>query len=240
MPEPIWLFCLPYAGASAAFFAQWRRGLPAAIDVRPVELPGRGARIGEAPYTDPRALTRHLADAIAGSVTGPYALFGHSLGALLAFELAHELPARGIAAPRVLFASGCAGPAVCDGAFFRRPRSDADLRAVLSAYGATPPEALADTALMALVLPVLRADFALRGAYTYAPRPALACPIQALGGSRDDIARADLEAWGRETRGPFDLALFEGDHFFIHAQRAPVLDRVGHRIGTLAQVPAAA
>lgn len=232
------LFCLPYSGASASVYARWERQLPRTIEVRPVELPGRGARMDEAPSTDPHALAAHLADEIADAIVGPYALFGHSLGALLAFEVAHVLRARGVPAPLVLFASGAEAPAVRDDADLRRPRSDAELVADLAAYGGTPHEALENPELMALVLPVLRADFLMCGAYAYdARRPALGCLVQGLGGLRDDIARADLEAWGRETAGPFDLAMFEGDHFFIHAQQERVLDLIGARIGAL--MPAA-
>ncbi len=104
-----------------------------------------------------------------------------------------------------------------------RPRSDAELIADLRGYQGTPEEALADPELMAMVLPVLRADFLLAGTYAYRPRPALACPVHVLAGTRDDLGRPALEAWGRETRGGFAIDLFEGDHFFLHSRQAEVL-----------------
>jgi len=217
------LFCLPYSGASAMIYARWRRLLPSWLAVQPVELPGRGTRMAEPLGTDPHRLAEALADEIRDGLDGPYALFGHSLGALLAFELAHALLDRGAPAPLVLFASGTEAPAVRDDRRWECPRSDAELIADLRDYQGTPEDALADAELMALVLPVLRADFLMCGAYAHQPRPALPCPVHVLGGTRDDVARPALEAWGRETAADFALDLFDGDHFFIHARQAEVL-----------------
>lgn len=104
------LLCLPYSGASAMVYSRWRRKLPAWLQVRPVELPGRGARMGDPLHTDLRGLARQLAHEQRGATQAPYALLGHSLGALVAFELAHELRALGCPAPVALFASGTAAP----------------------------------------------------------------------------------------------------------------------------------
>jgi len=216
------VFCLPYSGASAMIYARWRRALPSWA-VHPVELPGRGARSDEPLATDLRGLAALLAGEVADAIDGPYALFGHSLGGLLAFELAHALLERGVAPPLVLFASGAEAPAMRDDRHLARPRSDDELVADLRGHGGTPEEALADAELMAVVLPVLRADFMMAGAYAYRPRPVLPCPVHVLAGTRDDLDRQALEAWSRETRGGFAIDLFEGDHFFIHARQAEVL-----------------
>ncbi|MGK9171391.1 alpha/beta fold hydrolase [Inquilinus limosus] len=217
------LFCLPYSGASAMVYARWRRALPAWLAVHPVELPGRGARASEPLSTDLRRLAASLAGEVGELIDGPYALLGHSLGALLAFELTHALLERGAEPPLVLFASGSEAPAVRDDRELARPRSDAELMADLRGYRGTPEEALADAELMAAVLPVLRADFLMVGTYAYRPRPALPCPVHVLAGTRDDVDRPALEAWGWETRGDFAIDLFEGDHFFIHSRQAEVL-----------------
>jgi surfactin synthase thioesterase subunit len=217
------LFCLPYSGASAMVYARWRRALPSWLAVHPVELPGRGSRAGEPLSTDPVRLAASLAGEVEGLIDEPYALFGHSLGSLLAFELAHALLKRGAPPPLVLFASGGEAPALRDDRDLARPRSDAELIADLRGYQGTPEEALADAELMAVVLPVLRADFMMAGAYAYRPRPALPCPVHVLAGTRDDLDRPALEAWGLETCGGFAIDLFEGDHFFIHARQAEVL-----------------
>ncbi|WP_064742259.1 thioesterase II family protein [Inquilinus limosus] len=217
------LFCLPYSGASAMVYARWRRALPAWLAVHPVELPGRGARASEPLSTDLRRLAASLAGEVGGLIDGPYALFGHSLGALLAFELAHALLDNGTLPPLVLFASGTEAPAVRDDRELARPRTDAELVADLRDYQGTPEEALADPELMAAVLPVLRADFLMAGTYVYRPRPALPCPVHVLAGTRDDVGRPALQAWGWETRGDFAIDLFDGDHFFIHSRQAEVL-----------------
>ena len=225
------LLCLPHAGGSAMAYARWRRGLPASVEVVPVELPGRGARMDEPFARDPVRLAEALAAALRDeAVRVPYALFGHSLGALIAFELAHALIARGAPAPRMLFASGTEAPSVRDDSDWRRPRSDAELVAELRAMRGTPEEAFESAELMQAVLPVLRADFLLCGAYAHRPRPPLPCPIQALGGRDDDVPHASLAAWARETAAGFDLALFGGGHFFLHERPEAVLELIARRL----------
>ena len=221
------LFCLPYSGGSAMFYARWRRLLPAWIDVRPVEWPGRGARMDEPLATDPRALASQLATELHPQLDGPYALFGHSLGALIAFELAHSLLDRGAPAPTILFASGTEAPAVRDGSKWRLPLSDDALLEELRNLQGTPDEALANAELMRSALPVLRADFLMCGAYAYRPRHPLPCPVHVFGGIDDETSRASLEAWRQETSAEFTLDVLPGHHFFIHTQQAELLDLIG-------------
>lgn len=221
-PARLALLCLPYSGASATVYARWRRGLPDWVAVRPIELPGRGERSDEPLWTDPHGLAAFLAAEIAPTLTAPYALFGHSLGALLAFELAHALLERGAPAPLLLFASGTEAPAVRDDSASRQPRSDEALKAELRDLQGTPEEVLADADLMRMTLPVLRADFLMCGHYAYRPRPPLPCRLHVLGGRQDRASRAALEAWGREGTS-CTVDTFEGGHFFIHDQRAALL-----------------
>ncbi|MDR0276288.1 MAG: alpha/beta fold hydrolase [Paucimonas sp.] len=220
------LLCLPYSGASAMVFSRWRRKLPAWIDVRPVELPGRGARLAEPLRTDLAALARQLAAEQRLAASQPYAILGHSLGALLAFELAHELQALGCPAPRALFACGTAAPSRregYDGPEWREPKSDAELIRELRELQGTPEEVLANEELMALTLPVLRADFLLCGRYVYRQRPLLRCPLHVFGGEDDRASQEQLLAWRQETQGDFSLEVFPGGHFFIHEHEDRVL-----------------
>nr|WP_276583591.1 alpha/beta fold hydrolase [Pseudomonas sp. RIT-PI-S] len=222
------LFCLPYSGASAMAYARWRRELPAHIELCPVELPGRGSRLGEPLQTDFPALAAQLAaELLPRARSGPYVLLGHSLGALLACELAHRLAAAG-APPSGLIASGTAAPTARD-AYDKdlgRPRTDAELIVELRQRGGTPEEVLANAELMSLTLPVLRADFLLCGTHVPRTQTALTCPLWAWGG-RNDLATAEqLQAWAEQTRGPFELSWFEGGHFFIHSEQAAVLARL--------------
>ncbi|MDR0211498.1 MAG: alpha/beta fold hydrolase [Pseudomonas putida] len=225
------LLCLPYSGASAMVYSRWRRKVPTWLQVCPVELPGRGMRLGEPLQTDMQALARQLAVEHRASASAPYALLGHSLGALLAFELAHELQALGCPPPLALFACGTAAPSRredYDGVQWREPRRDDELIAELRKLQGTPEEVLANQELMSLTLPILRADFLLCGRYAYRQRPALSCPLHVLGGEDDRASQEQLQAWSLETQGAFTLNVFPGGHFFIHEHE----DRV---LGVLAQ-----
>ncbi|WP_084030369.1 thioesterase II family protein [Bradyrhizobium paxllaeri] len=221
------LLCLPYSGGSAMIYARWRRLLPSWIDVRPVEWPGRGARMDEPPATDPCALASQLARELGAQLDAPYALFGHSLGAVIAFELAHSLLDRGAPAPAILFASGAEAPAVRDGSKWREPLSDEALLRELRSLRGTPEEVLSNPELMRSALPVLRADFLMCGAYVYRPRPPLPCPVHVFGGVDDETSREALQGWGRETSASFTLHMLPGHHFFIHTQQAELIDLIG-------------
>ncbi|MBF8691761.1 thioesterase II family protein [Pseudomonas fulva] len=220
------LLCLPYSGASAMVYSRWRRALPAWLQVRPVELPGRGARMAEALHTDMQGLARQLAQEQRLATSTPYALLGHSLGALLAFELAHELQALGCPPPLALFACGTAAPTRredYDGQRWREPKSDTELIDELRELQGTPEQVLANDELMSLTLPILRADFLLCGTYAYRQRPALGCPLHVLGGEEDRASREQLQAWQHETQASFSLQMFPGGHFFIHDHEPGVL-----------------
>lgn len=220
------LLCLPYSGASAMVYSRWRRKLPAWLNVRPVELPGRGARLAEPLHTDLAALARQLAAEQRLTANQPYAVLGHSLGALLAFELVHELQALGCQPPVALFACGTAAPSrreEYDGARLREAKSDAELMDELRTLQGTPEEVLANEELMSLMLPILRADFLLCGHYAYRQRPALRCPLHVFGGEDDRASEEQLLAWRAETQGDFSLEVFPGGHFFIHEHEDRVL-----------------
>lgn len=219
------LFCLPYSGASAMVYSRWRRAVPSWLSVLPVELPGRGARLGEPLQTDMAALARQLAAEILSRINGQYALFGHSLGALLAFEIAHALRDAGAPPPLALIASGTAAPTRREDyeRGFADPKSDEELKEQLRDLQGTPPEVLANQELMELTLPILRADFLMCGRYQYRARAPLTCALHVLGGTGDRASQEQLVAWQREGRGSFILDMLPGGHFFIHEHEARVL-----------------
>ncbi|HEX3482642.1 MAG TPA: alpha/beta fold hydrolase [Kofleriaceae bacterium] len=211
------VFCLPHAGGSASAYRAWSGD--AELAIQPVQPPGREGRFREPAYTRMSDYVADLADAIAPLVERPYGLLGHSLGALVAFELARALRDRGRAAPRRLLVSGCPGP--------RMPRRqlhdlpEPALIAALQRMGGLAPEVLANRDLLDLVLPIVRADFEVADRYGYAPGPLLSCPITALVGTDDPVASAaDAAAWADETSGPFRLHELPGDHFFLHTAAA--------------------
>lgn len=217
------LFCLPYSGASAMAYSRWRRSLPEWLQVRPLELPGRGMRMDEPLQRDIRRLASQLADEISAELDRPYALFGHSLGGLLALELAHALRERGLPEPLALFASATAGPARRDVSEYTVAKTDAQLIARLRELNGTPEAVLANPELMQLMLPILRADFLLCGSFTHDQRPPLPLPIHVFGGKQDSVRAEQLLDWQLDTSRVFSLDLFEGHHFFLVEQEIPLL-----------------
>jgi len=217
------LFCLPYSGASATVYSRWRRNVPAWLQVRPLELPGRGVRMDEPLQRDIRRLAHQLADEIGAELSGPFALFGHSLGGLLAFELIHVLRQRGLPQPLALFTSATAGPSRRDVSEYAGAKTDQELIQRLRELNGTPEEAIANADLMALMLPILRADFLLCGSFVYGTRTPLALPIHVFGGKQDSIRVDELLDWQQDAATAFSLDLFEGDHFYLVDQETALL-----------------
>ena len=226
------LFCLPHAGASANVYAPWRRLLPHWMKVQLVELPGRGSRLNEPLVEDFDVLVAQLADELSDMArrTPRYVLFGHSLGGLLAFELAYALAERGVSAPAALFVSGAPGPMWHDPArddSYSVPPTDMQLTEELRRLNGMPAELLQNAELMEMVLPVLAGDFRLRASFIRRERAPLACPIYAFGGTRDPVvSTAALHAWRCETTAGFMTEMFDGDHFFIRDHERVLLDRL--------------
>lgn len=225
------LFCLPYSGASAMVYLRWRRSLPAWVEVCPLELPGRGRRFNEPLQTDLQALAAQLAHELDGRLDLPYAIFGHSLGALLAFELAHALRRNGQASPRMLFVSGAPSPAHREyHSELAVEQSDEQLLARMRQLGGTAAAVFADPEMLQLTLPVMRADFLMCGRYRFARRALLGSPIHVFGGKQDRMSMAALSAWQDETGESFSLEMFDGDHFFINAHEAHLLELMVERL----------
>lgn len=204
-------------------YSRWRRALPEWLQVRPLELPGRGMRMDEPLQRDIKALAAQLADEISAELDEPYALFGHSLGGLLAFELAHALRERGVPQPLALFASGTAGPARRDVSEYAIEKNDEQLIARLRELKGTGEEVLANAELMQLMLPILRADFLLCGSFEYGEREPLPLPIHVFGGKQDSVRADQLLDWQQDTASGFSLDMFDGHHFFLVQHESSVL-----------------
>lgn len=214
------LFCFPYAGGGVPAFRGWADDLPTTVEVCPIQLPGRGTRWKEPPFTRLLALVEAAAQALRPHLDKPFAVYGHSMGAIIGFELARHLRRTRAPEPAGLFVSGAraphrfvteqpihglATPAFLDG---------------LRRFGGAPQQVLESAELMQLLLPMLRADFAVCETYAYAAEAPLDCPLWAYGGTQDHIAPwPDLEAWRAHTTGTFSLRSFSGGHFFIEAAR---------------------
>jgi medium-chain acyl-[acyl-carrier-protein] hydrolase len=224
------LFCFPYAGGGDSIFRSWQQILSNTIEVCPVQLPGRGSRITESPCTDINQLVRDAGEALAPYLDQPFALFGHSMGALLAFELSRHLRTEYSVQPVHLFASGRCSPQSPNEPFDLK-LFESELPEMLRRNNGTPKEALEDPELMELVLPVLRADWALCKSYIYTPEPPFSFPITAFGGLDDrGVPRRFIEGWREHTTGPFVLRMLPGDHFFLNTSRLLLLEAISKEL----------
>jgi surfactin synthase thioesterase subunit len=229
------LFCFPHAGGGGSAYRAWAAGLPAALDVCAVQLPGRESRLRERPIPSLRAIVDALVPAVESQLDRPFAFFGHSMGAVLAAEVSRALVGRGAPAPAHLFVSSRRPPHLPPSEPPLHVLSDREFLAELGRrYGGLPAEVLRHAELVELLLPSLRADIEALETHRAPPRPPLPCPISAFGGSDDRFAtREQLEAWRSETSGAFRVRIFPGGHFYVDARRAEVLADVGATLAPL-------
>ena len=225
--------CVPDAGGGVSSFRGWSERLGAA-EVGVVQLPGRENRLREPALESLSEAADGVSHAITTTRPAPTVLFGHSLGALIAFETARRLRDRGWPL-LALFVSGKCAPALPDS----RPQlsklpGDEFVTELRRRYEAIPAAVLADSDLMQLLLPGLRADFAMHDTYRYQPGTPLACPIVACGGTVDPYAsRSDLEAWRRETEGRFSAHQFGGGHFYLQREQAAVTTLIANQLSVM-------
>jgi medium-chain acyl-[acyl-carrier-protein] hydrolase len=220
------LFCFPYAGGGALIFRTWSAGLPADVEVCPIQLPGRGTRLMEPPFTQLSPLIQALAQALFPLLDKPFAFFGHSLGALVSFELARQLRRQYGVQPVRLFVSASRAPQLPHRGLPVHTLPEGDFLAELRHLNGTPREVLEHEELMQIALPVLRADFTVYETYVYSTELPLNCPISTFGGLRDrTVSQSDLEAWREQTNVSFSLQMFPGDHFFLKTTQ-PLLLRM--------------
>jgi medium-chain acyl-[acyl-carrier-protein] hydrolase len=207
-------------------YSPWREYLPPGIELWPIEPPGRGVRLSEPPYSSIRPMVDDLATALQPWLDLPLAIFGHSLGARVAFELARCLRNRFRATPVHLFAAGQTAPH----APLDRPPVHAQPRdeflVSLRRFG-TPQEVLDNHDLLQIFEPLLRADFAAYETYQFQPERPLECPITALGGVEDqDVRHSELQEWRHHTASSHTVRMFPGGHYFVNTARPLVIRSV--------------
>jgi medium-chain acyl-[acyl-carrier-protein] hydrolase len=223
------LFCFPHAGAGGLAYREWDRLLPPAIQVLPVLPPGRETRLREESYTSIEPYVEDLVTALAPELRAPYALFGHSLGALVAFELARRLRAGGLAAPVHLFVSGRIAPQLAEYRRILHRLPDGDLAGELTALGGIPGGIDLSDHRLDYLLAALRADLTVNEQYAFRSEPPLGTAVTALGGTTDSrVNESELAAWHTQTSGPFVLRTFPGGHFYLteHEHRDSLLDLI--------------
>lgn len=230
------LFCFPYAGGDAQVYRAWPRHLPPSVEVLAARLPGRGLRIKEAPFRDPTPLVAAVADTITPYLDRPFAFFGHSMGALISFELTRLLRERGVRGPAHLFVSGRRAPQIPNDRPDTYDLPDAEFVDHLRSLKGTPPEVFDYPELLELMLPLLRADFSVVETYRYRAGQALGCPVTAFGGESDEEVRVEeIKAWVEQTSGRFDARIMPGDHFFLNdpPTRSLMLEAIASELARL-------
>ncbi|CAL9339834.1 thioesterase II family protein [Streptomyces sp. enrichment culture] len=228
------LICLPHAGGSAGFYRPWAALTPPEVELVGIQYPGREDRFDDPASTGMGELVTAVADAVLPLLDRPYALFGHSMGSAVAWELAHELDRRGVPGPRRLFASGRAAPGTAVTGQLHRQDDDV-LCAELARLGGTSREVLDDPGLRPLVLTAVRHDYRIIETHRPDRRPPLSCPIHVLTGDADpelgaERSREGAGGWADLTTARTEVRVFPGDHFYLTPRRREVVTTVLRRL----------
>jgi medium-chain acyl-[acyl-carrier-protein] hydrolase len=211
------IFCFPNAGGGASQFVRWINLLLPHTELCSVQLPGRESRLREGLYKDMLALAKDVSTVIAPLCDVPYVFFGHSMGSILAFEVIRHLKNLNIPEPVHLVVSSCPAPHMADFNYGINGLSDKQFIDLLCKYNGLPDALQNDAQLLDLFIPILRADIDMLETYEYKPGEPLSCPITAFGGISDFMIKTEeLNSWGLETDGKFDVRMFPGDHFYLN------------------------
>ncbi|MFR9721931.1 thioesterase II family protein [Streptomyces sp. MS19] len=220
--NPVRLLCLPHAGGAASFWHPFSHDLAATADVLAVQYPGRQDRLREPPLPTVPALADALYPAVLALADRPLAFLGHSMGAVLAFEIARRLEREDGITPAALFASGRRAPGTHRTETVHL-RDDAAFLAELRTLAGTDPRVLGSDELLRIVLPAIRADYRAIETYRYVPGPPLSCPLHILTGTDDPrVSAPEADAWRELTTGPFTLRRYPGGHFFLTEHQAAI------------------
>jgi len=226
------LVCFPYAGGSASIYREWPAALSPEVEVVAIQLPGRGNRFMDKPVGELDAIIEPMLAALIPYLGDkPFVLFGHSMGAMLAYESAKRLEAVLPGSLKHLFVSAFRAvwlPRTDKGRYLL---SNDELKEELRRLNGTPEALLQNDDLMELYLPTIRADMQLCDTYAYEDNPPLACGLTAFGGIADsDIPKDDLQAWKSQTGEAFELHMLTGDHFFIHSEGPQLLQMLSNKL----------
>ncbi|TAE61954.1 MAG: thioesterase [Nostocales cyanobacterium] len=233
-PNPnakIRLFCLPYAGGSAVIFHKWSKNLPQTIEVCPIEIPGRGRQITLPPHTKMKSLVAEIATKIIPFLDKPFAIFGHSMGAQVSFELARLLRSDYNLQPIHLFISGRKAPQINSTKRDIYNLPDQEFWQEVSKLNGTPNEVIENAEMIELFLPILRADFTALETHIHTNQQPFNFPISVFGGLQDTgITQHQLEAWKEHTTSDFSVQMLEGNHFFLRESEKNLLHQITHKL----------
>lgn len=229
MSEELDIFCVPHAGGSSAFFSYWKKLLPAEQRLVLFDLPGHGRRSGEALLYTAEAAAADLTREFAQAIRGPFVLFGHSMGAHLAYRALQELAPDQRAHCRRLLVSAAKGPQILieEGVSLSSELPDEAFREHLLTLGVLPPEVAQRSEFLRFFLPLIRADFRICETFpAYRSSPVLDVAIQALGGSDDWVTLSDLLEWCSLSTRPEGFEFLPGEHFYFMGQEAEIFKRL--------------
>lgn len=235
LPRPnakLRLFCFPHVGASSAVYRNFLPFLDERVELCALELPGRGRRFGEKLFTNLKDLVFAMQVEIQAQQDMPYAFLGHSMGSLIAFEWARLIRQSSLPMPRLLILSAFGAP------HLTRTQNkmlhllpDAGLLAEIERLQGTPEQVLKHQELMALLLPMIRADLQMVETYRYEAQAPLETPMLIMGGDADpEVEASRLKAWKDQSAGKFECQFFSGDHFYIQSAREEVLKKLNQEI----------
>jgi medium-chain acyl-[acyl-carrier-protein] hydrolase len=231
------LFCFPYAGGNAFIYRSWGDQLPSHVELYSIEYPGRGTQLRQPAFTRLSAMIDFLYPGILPLLDKPFAFFGHSMGAMISFELARRLRKEQGLQPKGLFISGRRAPQIETDEPQTYDLPEDEFIDELRRLNGTPREVLEHPELLQLMLPILRVDFEFCQTYSYTPTAPLNCPIFVFGGLQDeDVPRNHLEAWRDQTTSALTLRMFPGDHFFLHANQSLLLRALSTDLYQLTQM----
>jgi non-ribosomal peptide synthase protein (TIGR01720 family) len=231
------LVCIPHAGAGPEAYRDWPAHLPASVAVEAVHLPGRGSRLTDQPLTNINDIAAQVATQVTNRVRPPFVFFGHSMGAMIAYEATRLLCADGSTPPQLLVVSGLAAPHLPSRERRIHDLPADDLFAVLTSMGGIPEQVLADPDLRDIVLRIFRADFEAIDSYRWQDGPPLSCPIMALTGTEDPAVTDDeWRGWDRHSRRLVIRRAFSGGHFYLQTDVARVVGEIADALRRLAAV----
>jgi medium-chain acyl-[acyl-carrier-protein] hydrolase len=213
------MLCFPHAGAGAAAYLPWAAQLAPAVRLTVAQLPGREDRMREPPIRRMELLVDALVQVLRDVVEPPFAIFGHSMGALIGFEVARRLRQTGLPEPAWLIASGHAAPNTPDTRSHISHLPESEFISAAKKLNGFPEAILQIPELLKMVTPILRADFQLHESYRYLEGAPLDCPISVFGGTGDDVRTEDLARWEELTTASCSLRMLPGDHFFVNTAR---------------------
>ncbi|MER5950475.1 alpha/beta fold hydrolase [Streptomyces sp. NPDC001904] len=234
-PGGLRLFCFAYAGGGTSVFREWGTGLPDGVEAFAVQLPGREDRILDQPITDLNELLDDLVPALLPHLDRPFAFFGHSMGAIVSWELTRTLQRQQGLEPTRLMVSGCRAPQHHESwSLSELDLSDDALVNELRRLNGTPEELLQNPDFVSFILPTFRADLSLFASYVYRPGELLNCAVSAFGGNADpQVSEDHVKAWSELTTGPTEVEIFPGGHLFLNSERQNLLRSISHALPDL-------